>query len=246
MGSSRLPGKALLEIGGCPLVARICRRVALAETVTESVVVTTEAAGEAPMLQQLDRMGIGAFQGSTDDLVVRFHDAALRFNADVIVRIWGDCPFVDPAVIDMAVRRLRDDGLDYCATFSPTRRTFPGGLDLEVYRVTTLERIRTESDDPFYREFPADYLQANTSSFAVGSVEADADYSKFNLTIDYPEDLELARAIYDRLEHGKDMAAAADFHPIVDLLEQEPVLLALDQGQARNAEYLSKLEEMGE
>lgn len=246
MGSSRLPGKALEEIGGVPLVARVCKRVSIGDRIDEAVVVTTKSPTELPMLTRLTQLGIQSFQGSTDDLVVRFHDAAIHFKADIVVRIWGDCPFMDPAVIDLTVNRLTDQQLDYCATFSPARRTFPGGMDLEVYRTDTLGRIRAESEDPFYREFPADYLHANSGEFRIGSVNADVDYSKFNLTVDYMEDLQLARTIHDRLEQPLVSDKVIDFRSVIQLVDQDPELLALDQGRSRNAEYLAKLEGMGE
>lgn len=246
MGSTRLPGKALKEIGGLPLVARICRRVELSELVNDVILVTTRDQAEQPMISRLAELGIDSFQGSTDDIVTRFHDAAIKFGADVVVRVWGDCPFVDPAVIDLAVDRLVAEKLDYCASFSPLLRSFPGGLDLEVYRMETLGRIRAESEDPFFREFPADYLQANESQFSIGYVEAESDYSRFNLSVDYPDDLKLARTLHTLLEQATAQGASTDFRSVVRLLENDPVLFALDQGQCRNAEYHAKRDKVDE
>ncbi len=242
MGSSRLPGKALEPVGQLPLAAWVCRRVAAASRVHQAVIATTTDPGERPMLQALEQHGVQGFRGSTDDIVARFHDTAEHFDADVVVRIWGDCPFVDPAVVDRAVARLLDDGLDYCANFEPARKTYPVGLDLEVWRTTTLARIRRQTDDPFFHEFPAEYFRAHPDVFSTGVIRCDEDHSEYHLTVDYPEDLAMVRAIVARIEE-RAPADPMSYRHVVDVLQQEPSLMEATRSLRRNIEYKEKLKE---
>lgn len=244
MGSSRLPGKALELVGGLPLAAWVCRRVAAARYVHRAVIATTTAPGEQPMLEALSQYGIEGFGGSTDDIVARLHGAAKHFDADVVVRIWGDCPFVDPGVVDLAVERLLSEGLDYCANFTPTHKTYPAGLELEVYTTECLARIRQQTDDPFFRSFPHEYFRARRDDFATGVVSCDEDHSGYHLTVDYPEDLEMVRAIVARLEAGGVLEDPHSFLHVVRIVEEKPSLMEATRALRRNIEYKQKLKEL--
>ncbi len=234
MGSSRLPGKVLADLHGRPMVDRIAERLAAAGRVKRVAIVTTEDPSDDALVRFARTRGIGAYRGSIDDLVARFHDAARHFEADVVVRIWGDCPFIDPAVVDRVLGEALDNELDYATNSIFAHRTYPVGLDLEVYRRRTLSRIRERTDTPFHREFPFEFIREHPEDFSVGVVRCEADYSRYHLTVDYPQDLALARTIYQRLER---LADPFDFRHVVRIIEADPALLEPIARLERNIEY---------
>src|SRR5688500_8132039 len=128
-GSTRLPGKVLMDVAGRPMLARIMHRVAAASRVDEVVLATSDLDRDDPVAELAASEGFGVFRGSEEDVLGRFAGAARAADADVVVRITGDCPLIAPEVIDEVVTRLVDDGADYASNV--LRRTFPKGLDAE-------------------------------------------------------------------------------------------------------------------
>ncbi len=234
MGSSRLPGKVLADIRGRPMVDWIAERLAAARHVDRVAIVTTEDPSDDALVRFAHERSIAVYRGSVDDLVARFHDAARHFGAEIMVRIWGDCPFIDPAVVDRVLAQALDNDLDYATNSIFARRTYPVGLDLEVYHRRTLSRIRTRTDAAFHREFPFEFIRAHREDFSVGVVRCEEDHSQYHLTVDYPQDLALARTIYERLEG---LAEPFDFHHVVDIIEADPALLEPIARLERNIEY---------
>jgi spore coat polysaccharide biosynthesis protein SpsF len=240
MGSTRVPGKVMADLCGAPMIDRIFERVSEARTVDTVGVATTTQPSDDPLAEHLARRGVGCHRGEVDDIVGRLCGAAREFGADVLVRLWGDCPFADPGVIDGAVDKLLAEGLDYASNFRIDERTFPAGLELEVYRRAALEQIDRGAGDPFYREFPAEYLAANPELFRTGVVRCEEDLSNVPLTVDYPQDLEAARAIYERLYRPGEIFG---FREVVSLIREDRELTDGRAGLARNAEYLQKKKE---
>lgn len=111
-------------------------------------------------------------------------------GAELVVRVWGDCSFIDPAVVDLAVEQLRSEYLDFVTNALLDDRIYPAGLDVEVYTTTLLRRLLVETDDPRLREFPVEFMLTRTDAVKMSVLDLDRDLSGLHLTVDYPKDLD--------------------------------------------------------
>ncbi len=237
MGSNRLPGKVLAEIGGHPMLWHVVSRVSMAQSVEEVVVATSTKLADDAIADFCFRHGIELFRGNETDLLDRFYHAARSKEADVVVRITGDCPLVDPEVIDQVVNAYVDDGCDYVT--NTLRYTYPDGLDTEVFSFAALESAWKDARLPAEREHVTPFFR-NSGRFAIRGVENDVDLSPrhFRWTVDEPCDLEFVRAIYKRMGEG---ASHFGFREILGLLDAEPGLIELNGGLIRNEGYYKSL-----
>jgi spore coat polysaccharide biosynthesis protein SpsF len=197
LGSTRLPGKVLLDLAGEPMLARVVRRVQRARSIDQVVIATTtEPADDALAALCADR-GWSCFRGSSDDVLDRYYRAALEHEAGLVVRICSDCPLVDPTIIDRVVDELitRRPPADYACTFLP-RRMYPVGLDVEALWLETLKVLWLEDPNPEWREHVTQFLHHHPERFVIHGVQGDHDYSTLRVTVDEPEDYELVRRIY--------------------------------------------------
>lgn len=232
MGSTRLPGKVLKEIVGKPMLWHLVTRVQKARYIDEVVIATTIDKQDNALEKFAVDSNIGIYRGSQNDIVDRFFNAGRKYNGDMVVRVWGDCPLIDPDLIDKVLLQFIDGGYDYANNFNP--RTYPAGMSFEVYLFKSLERIWKGTDDAFYREYPFEYIYANHGSFKTLYDKSETDLSNIDLTVDYIEDIELVTEIFKNLHSDN-----KTFHleEILKLMESHPELMALNQGLARNIEY---------
>lgn len=190
LGSSRLQGKAMLDICGKPMLGRVIDRVKMA---LDNIVVATP---DAEIAKFAETQGVSWFIGSENDVLDRYYQAAKAFNVDPIVRITSDNPLLDPAIIKKVIEFYEKNNFDYVSNAHP--HTYLVGLDVEVCSFKMLERAWTESSDPYDREHVTPYLYRH-GLFRVGNVENDIDLSHLRWTVDYQEDLDFAREIYSKL-----------------------------------------------
>jgi spore coat polysaccharide biosynthesis protein SpsF len=228
MSSTRLPGKVLKEIAGKPMLAWVVERARKAQTVSEVVVATTVEPSDDPIVNFCAQMGYACTRGSLNDVLDRYYQAARVYNADVVVRVTADCPLIDPAEIDHVVREYQRSGVDFAANRLPPPfgRTYPIGLDTEVCSFAALERAWREAKEPYQREHVMPYLYEEPGRFKVLRVDHDPDYGDLRWTVDTPQDLELLRAIFER------MAGRVDFGwlDVLELFQHEPELARLNAG----------------
>jgi spore coat polysaccharide biosynthesis protein SpsF len=231
-GSSRLPGKVLEDVAGRPLLARVLERVQASAVVDAVVVATTTEASDDAVVELARDCGAETYRGSIDDVLDRFHGAAAAAGADGVVRVTADDPFKDPEVIDLVAGRLTSDpALDYVSnTLTPT---YPEGLDIECFTAAALERAWNEARLPSEREHVTPYIWNHPERFAVRNVNLDRDLSHLRWTVDYPDDLEFARAVYERLADRPNFS----MDDILELLEREPALTEINAGHVRMAGY---------
>lgn len=226
MASTRLPGKVLADIEGEPMLVREVERARRAAYVDDLVVATTTDPEDEPIAQLCQKRGYACYRGSVLDVLDRFYWAARAHNAQVVVRLTGDCPLIDPALIDQAVEAFADadPSVDFVANRLPDRKTLPVGTDTEVCSFEALERAWIEADKPYHREHVMPYLYEDPNRFRTLLLESDTDYSPYRWTVDTEEDLELARQIFAHFE-GKD-----DFSwmEIIELYRARPELVQLN------------------
>lgn len=195
MGSTRLPGKVLMDLEGRPMLERQLERLARARTPDAIVVATTTDARDQPIVDLAGRLDVPVTRGSEEDVLDRYARAARAHNARLVVRVTADCPLIDPSVLDRCVHTLVDDpSLDYVS--NTLERTFPRGLDVEVLTRDALETAALHATDPADREHVTRFIWRQLDRFRLGSVKDSADHSHLRWTVDTPDDLSVIRAVY--------------------------------------------------
>jgi len=199
MTSTRLPGKVLADICGKPALRRMLERVLRAKRLDAVAVATTVNATDDPVEKLCRDLGVSVFRGDEPDVLGRYCGAAGQFGADVIVRLTADCPMIEPTVIDEAVELFQKGAWDYVS--NTLIRTYPIGLDVEVFSRAALERAAREADHPDLREHVTLYINGKRphlphGQFSLCQVTFDADFSHIRWTVDTAEDLERVRRFY--------------------------------------------------
>lgn len=218
LGSTRLPGKALLDIAGKPMLARVVERTKRARMLQGVVVATTVNPSDDPIVKFCEGSLWPCFRGSEEDVLDRYFHAARLHQADVVVRITSDCPLIDPQLVDSAIEvyLAGQPSLDYVSNGFPSN-TFPRGLDVEVVRFTALKKAWLEDKNVKWREHVTPYIYYHPELFQIGAVTNDVDYSGMRWTVDTREDLELIRTIYGYFGHDyfswRDVIEAFDRNP---------------------------------
>lgn len=224
LGSTRLPGKVLKDIGGRTMLARVVRRVRRAATLDDVIVATTTEPADSAVVEECARLGVHCFRGSELDVLDRYCQAAKQLNADAVVRITSDCPLIDPGVIDSVVAVFRNETPDYASNV--IERTYPRGLDTEVVSMDALARAWQEARHHYERVHVTPYFYRNPELFRMRSVVADRNHSGFRWTVDTAEDLAFICSIYEAL--GPD--DLFDWKSVLCLLSKEPELAAANSG----------------
>jgi spore coat polysaccharide biosynthesis protein SpsF len=198
MGSTRLAGKALLDICGSPMLAHVVRRAQAATLVDEVVVATTTSPSDDAIADLCASLSVRFTRGSEADVLSRYVDAARMTEAAIIVRITSDCPLLDPRLIDRVLATRAQHAADY-ASNTQAPRTFPHGLDVEVFTRATLDRAHLEDTRPEWREHVTPYIYCAEGRFSLARVDADDDFSDQRWTVDTAEDLRFVRRVMSEL-----------------------------------------------
>jgi len=231
MTSTRLPGKVLADLAGQPLLGHMLARVRRASLLDATWVATTTNASDDVVAAFCAALDVPVFRGDETDVLGRFAGAAQAARADVVVRLTADCPMMDPALVDAALRRLAEGGFDYLS--NAVERSYPDGLDIEVFTRAALDRADREATLPFHREHVTPYLRTGmyddipTGHFRIGRVQAPADFSHLRWTVDTPADLDRVREIVAALPEGYGwMDALALVTRRSELLDDRPAAVA--------------------
>jgi len=222
MGSTRLPGKVLMDIEGKTVLARVTDRLSRAEQVQQIVIATTTSALDDAIVTEAERNGIAVFRGSEQDVRSRYHQAAEEFCADAIVRITSDCPLIDAEIVDRVVYEALSTEADFVSNC--IRRTYPRGLDAEVFTLDALRRADDLGERPHHREHVTPIFYERPDLFRVCSVTGDEDYTRHRWTLDTPEDLQLIRAIYSHFDDPDYFG----WREVITLMEEHPELAEIN------------------
>lgn len=197
MTSTRLPGKTLADVGGEPALSLLLRRLRGARRIGEIVVATSADSADDPVAELASELGVGVARGSREDVLARFL-VAMGDRTGAIVRITGDCPLIDPCVVDAAVDRFASTpGCAYASNIVP--RTFPDGLDVEVADAQALREIAADHGSPAEREHVTIALRDQPERFRAASLTYPDDLGDLRWTVDDDRDLEFVRAVVQRL-----------------------------------------------
>lgn len=227
MGSTRLPNKVMKEVCGRPLIDVLLERLSRAREISQIVVATSLDERNLPLVELVTKLGYSCEQGSEENVLERFVQAANKHEADIVVRITGDCPMVDPTLVDICVRALLDSGLDYYTNTMPP--SYPDGLDVEVMRIDCLRQALAETQDQQDREHVTPYLR-NSGKFSVGNHRADEDLSSLRWTVDEQSDLDVARQVFAHFAPHVHFS----WKQVLELQRMQPELFDANRGIKRN------------
>jgi spore coat polysaccharide biosynthesis protein SpsF (cytidylyltransferase family) len=188
MSSQRLPGKMLMPLAGRPLLAHVLDRLEAAAQVDTLAVATSSDPSDDPIAEFCARRGAYCHRGPLDDVALRFVEAARELGLDAFVRISGDSPLIDPALVDEAVERWRETGADVVTNIYP-ERSFPSGQSVEVVSVAAYEAAQAKMTEPYDREHVTPYLYSHADELTVESLHAGEDLSDVDLSLDTKDDL---------------------------------------------------------
>lgn len=204
MGSTRLPGKMLADVGGVPLLTRLLRRLRRAERLDGIVLATTTNPADDALADWAAAEGIACYRGSEEDVLARVIDAQRMMGGEVVVRVCGDTPLIDPALVDAAVAAFAAGDCD--AVTTTDRRQFPDGVAAQVFRLSDLEDMARTVTDPAAREYVGLHIHEHPERYRLHELTAPDAWRDptGRLQVDYVEDLTLVREIYAALEpvHG--------------------------------------------
>lgn len=198
MGSTRLPGKVMKEILGRPMLSFQLERMRRCAEIDDIVVATSERPEEAPLVDLVaSEPGVRIFRGPEQDVLARYYFAGREAGATIVVRVTADCPLIEPSVIDQCVRRFREGDADYVSNCHV--RTFPRGLDTEVFSMQALAAAYEEALAPEEREHVTPFIWRRPDRFRQVDVVDSTDNQHHRWTVDTAEDLAVVTGLFEAL-----------------------------------------------
>lgn len=203
MGSTRLPGKMLFSLGGRPTIQRVIQRVSAANHVDDVVVATSERPRDDAIESYAGYAGASVFRGSETDVLGRVHAATRSTDPDLIVRVCGDCPLLDPVIVDAIVALAADEGVDYAS--NTIERTFPAGLVAEAFTATSFDAVNEVAESDRHREHVTQFYHDRSDRFSLANVTSRDIYEEafmhdrtdLRFALDVASDYELIRRVYE-------------------------------------------------
>jgi spore coat polysaccharide biosynthesis protein SpsF len=234
VGSSRLPAKILKEIQGKTVLEHDIQRCLRIKTARGIVIATTiepEAEQIVQICKKFPEEKVKYYRGSVDDVLSRYYESARLVKAETIIRITSDCPLLDPMIIDSMIELFFEKNksaksLDYLSNVD--LRSFPRGLDTEIFSFETLERAHKEARLPQHREHVTLYIRNHPELFRLDNFTQKIDQSGMRWTLDYPEDFEFIKSVYDYLYPKNPEFMSSD---IIALLKEHPKIMSINKNR---------------
>jgi spore coat polysaccharide biosynthesis protein SpsF len=238
-GSSRLPGKVLLDLSGKTMLERVVERVKRIDQLDSIIIATTTESNDDPVAAEAERLGVESFRGHPTDVLDRYYSSAQIHNADAILRVTADCPLLDPQIANQVIEKFLETSSDYCSNLRPP--TFPDGLDVELLTWKALETCWQDASLESDREHVATYIRrTQPDQFEIANLENEIDLSGMRWTIDEDKDLEFMRALIPELE-TKD-GSDTGFKSVLEILASRPEITALNNTISRNEGWQQSLD----
>lgn len=237
--SSRLPGKVLTQIGAKPMVLYQLERLKRCTRVDRLVLATSDDISDDILADVVSSAGFAVFRGDLEDVLERFRACSVEENASTVVRLTGDCPLSDPALIDELIEAFTDGGWDYLANCADEKHlSVPDGFDVEVFRAELLECAAREALLPSEREHVTPWFRSDSAGLRWGHFQHQPARPYYRVTVDDPVDLEVVRTVVEALE-PQDPSFGVD--EVVAYLEQNPELASRNLATVRNEGFLKSL-----
>jgi spore coat polysaccharide biosynthesis protein SpsF len=206
MGSTRLPGKAMLSLDCIPAIQHVIRRTMNTMFIDKTVVATTTKDRDRIIAKHASIEGAEVFQGDEDDVLGRVRNAAEQYDSELVIRVTADNPLVCPKIIDTAIQKITECNAVYVS--NKVDNTFPSGFDVEVFTFSSLVQVERRAEDPHYREHVTPYYRdfdefsvANLTATEVFTEPHMQDRTDLRLTLDNPDDYELLKTVYDNINY---------------------------------------------
>lgn len=226
MRSTRLPGKVLLKINGVPLLEYEIKRIQQAKLIDKIVVATSVTPADDKIVNFCRRLKISFSRGSENDVLARYFECAKEYPGyQNIIRITGDCPLIDPAVIDQGIRLFMTGKFDYAGNLE--KETFPDGMDMEIFKLSVLAEAASKAKLASEREHVTLYIR-NRKKFKKGDLLSPHNFAHFRLTVDNIKDLETVDFL------AKNSKINDSYLTYISLLTKNPEIMAKNIHIVRN------------
>jgi spore coat polysaccharide biosynthesis protein SpsF len=235
MSSKRLPNKVLLTLSKKTVLEHIYNRLEYCKTLNKIVVATSSYESDNPIVDLCKKNKMNYYRGNLEDVLDRFYQAATLHDADAIVRITGDCPVIDPKIVDELVNNYLISNCDYYSLSGD----FPDGLDCQIFKYKALEKSWREAKLRSDREHVGTYIEKTSpESFKIGRLVKFTNLAHHRWTLDEPEDYIFLKKVFSKLYNQGKIFFATD---ILGLLDREPSLLRINKNILRNKGYLDSI-----
>ena len=227
MGSTRFPGKVLKKVEGEALISILLKRLSHSKKIDKIVLATSLKKENDILADIVESLGFDVFRGSEEDVLGRYFDTAKKYNAKTIVRITGDCPVIDPELVDKVIGYFQNNEVDYVSNIDPP--TFPDGLDIEVFTMKTLQVANKKAIKSFDREHVTPFIREN-KEFTCKNYFNITDQSNERWTIDDPEDFEVIKNVFKHFKKN----IYFSWKELLSLKKANPKLFEANQAINRN------------
>jgi spore coat polysaccharide biosynthesis protein SpsF len=218
-----------MDLGGKTVLERVVDRLRRSKLIAQIVVATTASGADDVIARECQRIGTLCFRGSESDVLDRYYRAAQAFDAESIVRVTADCPLIDSEIVDQTIEVFREQHADYSANDVP--QTFPRGLDVEVFTISSLERAWRQAREPYQREHVTPYFYEHREMFRIASLVGETDAARYRWTLDTEDDLTLLRAVYLRFQNTDTFTCAE----VLAVMQREPELAEMNSRVAQKS-----------
>jgi len=227
MGSTRLPNKVMKKIASVPMIELLLRRLSLATQIDQIIVATSIDKANTPLVEHVSKLGYKVFQGSENDVLERYFQAAKEHTPDTVVRITADCPLIDPEIVDQVISEYKMQNVEYMSNTQPP--SFPDGLDTAVFSFSILKEAHLQATSSYDREHVVPYMR-KLGRYRQANLLYPTDYSNERWTVDEASDFEVIKKIFNH------------FHPrinfnwleVIALRNNHPKLFEANQNLTRN------------
>jgi glutamate-1-semialdehyde 2,1-aminomutase len=227
MGSTRFPNKVMRTIAGVPMIELLLGRLSKSKLIDRIILATTIDPRDLPLVDHVRKLGYEVFQGSENDVLDRYYHAAKPHQPDTVVRITGDCPLIDPDLVDQTIAAYKTQGVDFLS--NARLPTFPDGLDTAVFSFSALERAHQGAVSKYEREHVVPYIR-DSGQFLLGNFSNPVDYSSERWTVDEAVDFEVITNIFSHFHPRTDFG----WLEVIELRKQQPLLFQANQHLIRN------------
>ena len=224
MTSTRLPGKVLMDIENKPMLWHVINRLRFSKKL-DNIILAIPDKKENDILEQFAKNNcIKYFRGSEKDVLSRYYKTAKKFKVNVIVRITADCPLIDPEIVDRVIQKYSDSNADY--TSNTLKKTFPRGLDVEVFNFKILEEAYQKAKEYYQREHVTPYIYKNPKRFRLVNIKSKSNLCYMRWVVDEKKDLEFIREIYKKIYLKKKIFYMKD---VITILKEYPKLMKINE-----------------
>jgi len=233
MESTRLPGKVLLHSRGIAMLERLIGRLQQCPNIDQVLVATTLNESDNQICKLVENLGVNYFRGSEEDVLSRVLLAAKRFEIETIVEVTGDCPIIDISIVNEAIQRYQQTSIDYVS--NSNIRSYPDGMDVQVYATEVLQRSAAMVTSDLEREHVTLHIRKNPQLFSRIDLVAPDEFNfpKLGLTLDTLEDFKLIDRIINELEPHNQFFS---LRSVLDLLESNPKLIEINSKVSRKGD----------